>query len=248
MSSMTESDAKYDVNKVKVGIVVTCRYNSSRLPGKILMKIEGKEVLGYINERLSHATLANDIVVATSIEQDDDLIVDFCKNHGIKYYRGQKDDVAQRILECAVKHNFDYFVRICGDNIFTDYQLLDKMIKIAITGNYDFVSNLKGRTFPAGISIEVLKTEFFRNIVLRYKTSEQKEHVTLYLYDHELEIGTHYYFYNNICPEARSIKLALDDNNDLSFINKIIKKMDKDHTEYLIKDIYDLSKGILEIN
>jgi spore coat polysaccharide biosynthesis protein SpsF (cytidylyltransferase family) len=50
---MTESDAKHDVNKVKVGIIVTCRYNSNRLHGKILMKIEGKEVLGYINERLS---------------------------------------------------------------------------------------------------------------------------------------------------------------------------------------------------
>lgn len=248
MSSMTESDAKYDVNKVKVGIVITCRYNSNRLPGKILMKIEGKEVLGYINERLSHVTLANDIIVATSIEQDDGLIVDFCKSHGIKYFRGHKDDVAQRILECAVEHNLDYFVRICGDNIFTDYQLLDEMINIAITGNYNFVSNLKGRTFPAGISIEVLKTEFFRNIVLHYKTSEQKEHVTLYLYDHELEIGAHYYLYNNICPEARSIKLALDDRNDLSFISKIIKKMDKDHTEYLIKDIYELSKEVLMKN
>ena len=240
MSSMTESD----VNNVKVGIVITCRYNSNRLPGKILMKIEGKEVLGYINERLLHVTSAKDIIVATSIEQDDDLIVDFCKSHRIKYYRGHKNDVAQRILECAVKHNFDYFVRICGDNIFTDYNLLDKMINIAIAGNYNFVSNLKGRTFPAGISIEILKTEFFRNIILRYKTSEQKEHVTLYLYDHELEIGSHYYFYNNICPEARSIKLALDDMNDLRFINKIIKEMDKDHTEYLMKDIYELSKKV----
>ena len=240
MSSMTESD----VNNVKVGIVITCRYNSNRLPGKILMKIEGKEVLGYINERLSHVTSANDIIVATSIEQDDDIIVDFCKSNGIKYYRGHKDDVAQRILECAVKHNFDYFARICGDNIFTDYDLLDKMINIAITGNYNLVSNLKGRTFPAGISIEILKTEFFRNIILRYKTSEQKEHVTLYLYDHELEIDSHYYFYNNICPEARSIKLALDDMNDLRFINKIIKEMDKDHTEYLMKDIYELSKKV----
>ena len=125
MSSMTESDAKYDVNKVKVGIVITCRYNSNRLPGKVLMKIEGKEVLGYINERLLHVTSAKDIIVATSTEQGDDLIVDFCKSHGIKYFRGHKDDVAQRILECAVKHNFDYFVRICGDNIFIDYQLLD---------------------------------------------------------------------------------------------------------------------------
>jgi spore coat polysaccharide biosynthesis protein SpsF len=240
MSSMTESD----VNNVKVGIVITCRYNSNRLPGKILMKIEGKEVLGYINERLLHVTSAKDIIVATSIEQDDDLIVDFCKSHRIKYYRGHKNDVAQRILECAVKHNFDYFVRICGDNIFTDYNLLDKMINIAIAGNYNFVSNLKGRTFPAGISIEILKTEFFRNIILRYKTSEQKEHVTLYLYDHELEIDSHYYFYNNICPEARSIKLALDDMNDLRFINKIIKEMDKDHTEYLMKDIYELSKKV----
>jgi len=103
---------------------------------------------------------------------------------------------------------------------------------------------LKKRTFPAGISIEILKTEFFKRIISRFKTSEQREHVTLYLYEHESEVGKNYYFYNNICPEAKNIKLAVDDINDLNFIDKIVEKMDKHHTEYLLNDIYKLTKEI----
>ncbi|UCH12239.1 MAG: hypothetical protein JSW18_05345 [Candidatus Omnitrophota bacterium] len=228
----------------EVGIIILCRYNSNRLPGKILMKIRGKEVLGYINERLSRVTSAKDIVVATSLEQDDDAIVDFCKRHKIKYFRGSKNDVARRILRCAEEYNFDYFVRICGDNVFIDYRLLDKMINIAIDGNYNFVSNLKGKTFPAGISIEILKTQFYKRIISRFKTADEKEHVTLYLCNHESEIGPHYYLYNDVCPESKTIKLSLDDINDLIFLKRIVKKMDKDHTEYLLKDIYEVSKDI----
>ena len=61
------------------GIIVLCRYNSSRLPGKILKKINGKEILAYIIERLEK--LKNyPLVICTSIEKTDDII-SFYKNH-----------------------------------------------------------------------------------------------------------------------------------------------------------------------
>jgi len=239
---ITKGNIVYEKNMVKVGIIIPCRYNSNRLPGKILIKIAGKEVLSYIIERLSYVTSAQDIVVATSVEQDDDPIVDFCEKYKVKYFRGPKKDVSRRVVECAEENGFDYFVRICGDSIFVDYALLDEMISIALNGNYTFVSNVKGRTFPEGISVEILKTEFYKEIVSRFETVEQKEHVTLYLYNHESEIGNHFYLYNNICPEAKGVKLALDNTDDLTFISKIVEKMDRDHTRYLLKDIYNLSK------
>ena len=227
---------------MKTGVIILCRYDSKRLPGKILRKIRGKEVLKFIYERLSRVSLAQDIVVATSTHDNDQPIVDFCQKHKIKYFRGSKYNVAERILKCAQEYNFDYFVRICADNVFVDYKLLDEMITIALKGQYNLVSNLKSRTFPAGASIEVLKTEFFQGIQPRFKTAQDKEHVTSYLYSHESEIGKGYYLYNDICPQAANIKLALDDMSDLHFITGIVEKMDKDHREYLLNDIYALSR------
>ncbi len=232
---------------MKIGIIIVCRYDSKRLRGKILKNIQGKEVLIYIYERLKKVSFSNDIVVATSRESDDDEIAGFCDEHKINCFRGSKKDVSDRILHCAEEYDFDYFVRICGDNIFADYKLIDKMVKIAIENKYNFVSNLKNRTFPEGISVEILKTEFFKKIVRFFKTTEEKEHVTLYLYNHESEMKGFRYFYNDFCPEAKNIKLSLDDTNDLDFITTIIKNMKKKHTEYLLKDIYELSKGIMAV-
>ena len=229
---------------MKIGIIIPCRYDSRRLPGKTLRKIEDKETLLYIYERLKLTSYPENIVIATSTEEEDNPIADFCDKHAMNCFRGSKIDVANRILGCAKEYGFDYFVRICGDNIFTDYKLLDEMVRIALANNYNFVSNLKNRTFPEGISVEVLKTDFLKKIYRSLKKPEDKEHVTLYVYDHESELSGLFYFYNTICPPAKNIKLALDDANDLSFITKIIQGMSKDHTEYLLNDIYELSKQI----
>ncbi len=232
----------------RVGVIVLCRYDSNRLPGKILKKIKGKEILGYVCERLSLTTKADGIVVATSVEENDDIIIDFCERHNINYFRGSKNNVAERIVQCAKEYNFDYFVRICGDNVFTDYKLVDEMIGIAVQGDYDFVSNIKGRTFPPGISVEILKTDFYEKLVPNFKTAEHKEHVTMYLYENESEAGKHHFVYCEADPDVASVKLVLDDDNNFRFIKSIIENMDKDHTRYLFNDICELSREISNVN
>ena len=61
-----------------VGIIVLCRHNSSRLPGKILKEIDGKPILSYILERLSPLGEQYQVVVCTSDEDSDDPISRYC--------------------------------------------------------------------------------------------------------------------------------------------------------------------------
>ncbi len=229
---------------MRIGIIIVCRYDSTRLRGKILRKIEGKSVLSYILERVKKVSNACKVVVATSEEKSDDPIVDFCRRDNIVCFRGYKDDVAGRMLMCAQKYKFDYFVRICGDNIFADYGLIDQMITIALGTKANLVSNIKNRTFPCGISVEIVNTYFFAKEYKKFSSSVDKEHVTKYLYEHEQETSRFEFVYNSECPEARNIDLALDNQKDLTFITSIIRKMTRPQQEYLLKDIWKLSLDI----
>ena len=59
---------------MKIGAIVICRYNSSRLPGKILKKINNKALLTYIIERLKCVQNLDEITVATSEEATDQRV------------------------------------------------------------------------------------------------------------------------------------------------------------------------------
>ena len=226
---------------MNIGIIILCRYDSTRLPGKILKKIGAKTVLEYIYDRLSLVTGAQSIIVATSNEKNDDKIAEFCSNNDIKCYRGVNENVANRILTCAQENRFDYFIRINGDNVFPDAVLIDEMVDIAIEGGYDFISNVKGRTFPIGMCVEILKTAFYKNIVGKFDDPSHFEHVTLYLYENGA-LDNAFFFMNEACPQASGLRLALDNEEDFVFLNSIVRKMRKPHTEYSFKEMYELSK------
>ncbi len=117
---------------------------------------------------------------------------------GISCFRGSLEDVADRFYQAANQKSWDYAIRINGDNVFVDTQVLTDMIAIARSGEYDFVSNVKDRTFPKGMSIEIVKMRHYASLLPAISSSEYyREHVTLYLYEHEADT---YYYYRNTGP------------------------------------------------
>ena len=72
------------INKT-VGCIVQARMGSTRLPGKTLIKINGKPILGFVIERLNQCKFLDHIVVATSERKKDNLIEDYCKKNKINY-------------------------------------------------------------------------------------------------------------------------------------------------------------------
>ncbi len=218
------------------GIIVLCRYNSSRLPGKILREINGKQILTFIMERLANLAGRYPIVVCTSVEETDNPIVDYCKTNNISYYRGDLNNVALRFLECAKENTFDYAARINGDNIFLDAQLIEKMIKIIESKDLNFVSNVKNRTFPKGMSVEIVKTSFYEKTYPSFEENDL-EHVMTYFYRTENEQT--FFIYN---PEksGQILNFAIDTTQDFNNARKIIDAMENDHATYNYQDIIHL--------
>lgn len=223
-----------------VGVVIVCRYNSSRLPGKILKVIEGKTILERIYERINQVFPTNKIIVATSIEKTDDVIQEFCKENNIQLYRGSLENAAERFLKAGDKLETDYIIRVNGDNLFIDLDLLNEVLKISETGDYDFITNVKGRTYPFGMSIESLNRENYQNIYFHHiNTTIYKEHITLVLYESPHLIKS-YYIYNNEEPRAKGINLAIDTKKDFENAQKLIKEIELSGIDYSLSNLIDL--------
>ena len=145
----------YNNNGKKICATIEARMTSSRLPGKVLMNFCGKTNLEHIVERLKRSKYIDEVVVATTINKEDDSIVELCNNIGCKYYRGSEDDVLLRVLEATKSISAEIIVEITGDCPVIDWRHTDILIEKFFSAKYDYVSNIIERSFPRGFDVQV---------------------------------------------------------------------------------------------
>lgn len=162
---------------------------SRRLPGKVLKPLAGRPMLAHTLERLGRCRRADGLVVAASDDPADDPIADFLSAAKIPCFRGSLDDVAGRMAAAASAVGADSLVRICGDSPFIDPRIVDDAIATFMSDRCDLVTNVSPRTFPRGMSVEVIATSVLADIAGRDLTAAQREHVTTYFYDNPAEFG-----------------------------------------------------------
>jgi len=169
------------VSEYTIGAIVVCRYDSSRLPGKILADVIGKPLIWYIIERCRSISAIDKIIIATSERSADDVIAKYAQKLNIDIYRGDYEDVAGRVLSCSQENDLDFFYRVNGDSPFIFPALLEEACRVGVQGSYDLVTNLSPRSFPYGMSVEFVKTSYFAK-QYRFMDDDEKEHVTKRLY------------------------------------------------------------------
>ena len=102
--------------------------NSSRLPGKVLMKIKNLPVIIIMIKRLLKSKLSNEIIVATSLNKKDNILVKVLKKKNIKFFRGSEKNVLKRVIDTCDFYSVNYIVKICGDSPLIDPRIVDDMI------------------------------------------------------------------------------------------------------------------------
>ncbi len=224
---------------MKIVAIVQARMSSSRLPGKVLKKVAGKPLLLYLLERLQRVKQLDGIVVATSLDPSDDILVDFCRESGVPCVRGPLEDVAGRFLLALQQYPADGFVRVCGDSPLLDQRLVSVGIEIFQRGGFDLVTNTLIRDHPDGQSVEVVSAETFQRIYPSMKDVGHLEHVTLFFYDHpdgfriyDIKAGTCY----------SDLRFVVDTPEDLLTFDTLVDAMDRPHWEYGLDDLAMLAK------
>lgn len=88
---------------------------STRLPGKVMLQAAGQPFLQHMINRLKQVPSLDQIILATTINHQDDVLVDLAESNGIKYFRGSEDDVLGRVLLSAESFGTDVIVQTTGD-------------------------------------------------------------------------------------------------------------------------------------
>tara|TARA_Y100000816_G_C26105316_1_gene587127 strand:- start:3485 stop:4183 length:699 start_codon:yes stop_codon:yes gene_type:complete len=222
------------VEKINFPIIIQARLSSQRLPNKVLKKINDIPLIEYSINRIRALFDSSKILIATSNHSSDDLLVDYCKENKINYYRGSLNNVAKRMVFAAKKMKAKYFARISGDSPLIDPKIVAKGVKISQNGLYDLVTNIYPRSYPVGQSVEIIKTSSLESILLKTMNSSEKEHVTKHFYDH----SNAYNIFNFLNDDDLSkFRMVVDTKSDFAKIKKIIKKMVFPYTQYSMNEI-----------
>ena len=164
---------------MKTLAILQARMSSQRLPGKVIQRINNKPMIFWQVKRILNSRAVDELIVATSSDISDDLLVDFLENEGILVFRGSLDDVHSRFLTIITsKPQFDAVVRLTGDCPLVMPQLIDECVREFRSINCDYLSNSNPPTYPDGLDIEVFKTEAFLRMSELTLTEFEKEHVT----------------------------------------------------------------------
>jgi glutamate-1-semialdehyde 2,1-aminomutase len=130
--------------------------------------------------RLSRSKEISKIIVATSVDQRNLPLLAHVKSVGFECELGSENDVLDRYVQAAKKHNADIVVRITGDCPLVDPVLVDEVIRQFKAANVDYFCNTSPPTFPDGLDIEVFSFEALKYCAQVTTDSYDREHVTSY--------------------------------------------------------------------
>ena len=230
--------AKDDTNMKKIVAIVQARMSSTRLPGKVLLDIMGKSLLAHIIDRISKSKLVNsNIVLATTTNPADHVIVDFANENQLDCFIGSEEDVLDRYYQAAKQADADIIVRITADDPFKDPEVMDEIIQIMIDGDFDYVSNTIKPTYPEGLDIEVFSFESLKKAWIYGKKPSEREHVTPYIWNNPDIFKLYNVEYGR---DLSSMRWTLDTNDDFEFTKAIYEKLYVVGETFLMKDVLDL--------
>jgi spore coat polysaccharide biosynthesis protein SpsF len=163
---------------MKVITIIQARTTSSRLPNKALLDIFGKSLLERVIDQAKSIRLTDEVWVATSQHENDDLIEILCDRVNVNCYRGSLDDVRSRFFHLAEERNGDLIVRITADNPLTEPEYADQLISfLKENRHYDYARIAKDKVID-GSNSEVFTKTALEKSINKYSDPKNMEHVT----------------------------------------------------------------------
>ena len=206
-----------------IGCIIQARMGSKRLPGKVMMQVDKQNPsIFYTLNQLKFCKKINEIVVATSTNKEDDILVDYLKKNKINIFRGKFDDVLDRYYQCAKEKQYDNIIRITADCPLIDPVIVDSVIDQFEKSKVDYTSNVHPRTFPDGYDVEVFSFTAIENAWKNATLPSEREHVTPYIWKNPEKFSKDNYQNNK---NLSKLRLTLDYNDDLILIRKIIREI-----------------------
>jgi spore coat polysaccharide biosynthesis protein SpsF len=208
---------------VSVWVVVSARMASSRCPGKAMAPLAGRPLLEVLLERMKGLAGVDGVVLATSVNAENDPLLAVARESGVEAFRGDEDDVLRRHLDCARAVGAEHVVRVTGDNPLTDTETLESLVALHLREGADY-TYVPGDALLMGILSEVVSLSALARSWERGEARHRSELVTLYIKEHpgEFAIATGALPDGLYRPEYR---LTVDEPEDVRLVQEVFARL-----------------------
>lgn len=217
---------------------------STRLPGKVMMKINNKSVIDHVFDRAKMSKLLSNCILATTTNSTDDILVEWAIKNNIDYYRGSEHDVLDRFYQSAKYFKVDVIVRVTSDCPLLSPSVVDKVITTFLESECDYASNVHPPTYPDGLDVEVFSFECLEKAWLSANKESEREHVTPYMYT------SGKFKLKNVKGEEdySKFRFTIDRIEDLEFLNTIVSLCTSEKNLENLIQVVKNNADILKIN
>ncbi|MAF20611.1 MAG: hypothetical protein CMI55_02935 [Parcubacteria group bacterium] len=236
----------------KVMAVIVARLQSSRLPQKAILDINGLPAICHLFDRVQLALkkgYIDRVAFCTTNESEDEVLFKLAVSYSFRTYRGDTENVLSRMM-LAVEGNpdFDVILRITGDDILVDPEYISKSIECHLANNAEYTD---AKQLPSGTEVEVFSADTLRFLYKMSKDCNGSEYLTRYITDNKDQFKTA----SLVVPTKhnRDYRLTLDAEEDYNLIKDLLAYMHncgKGH-DYTMNDIVNYFEKYpekLEIN
>ncbi|WP_028912712.1 cytidylyltransferase domain-containing protein [Prevotella sp. MA2016] len=226
---------------MNIGIILQARLGSTRLPGKILKEFYGgKTLLEIVISNLQKISDTK-IIVATSVNPDNDELETFLKERGIIVFRGSENDVLSRFIEAADANSLDGVVRICSDNPFLSWRGVEDLINKAKCSDADYIgfriNHMPSIKTHFGFWGEYVKLDALKRVNATTDDSLAHEHVTIHIYSHPDDYKCEWIEAPEFLQGRNDIRLTVDNLEDFENAQEVYTTLFEANPNFGLADV-----------
>ncbi len=229
--------------KMKIIATIEARMTSSRLPGKVLLPAGNKPMLEHLVNRLKMVPSIGRIVLATTVNKADEVLVEFGKKNGIEVFRGSEDDVMERVIRAAESVGGEILVEITGDCPIIDPRIVEQTILTFLHNPCDYASNVQVRSYPVGMDTQVYRLETLKKSFEMTHEILDREHVTRHIRMHP-EIFRQINLVSSYDLHWPDLSLTLDEQADYELLKNIVEYFGPSKSDFSLHDVLHLLRSI----
>ncbi len=222
----------------RAGAIVQARLSSTRLPGKVILPLEGKPVLWHVLNRVRCAKSLEVVVLATSASPEDVPLKAIADEFGIPTFFGSLNDLLSRYYHAALQYGVDPIVRVTADCPMIDPEIIDEVVRHFFDGNYDYFG-LSG-SFPDGLDTTVYSFKALQAAFNEARLPSEREHVGAGFFERNSErfkIGG----YEKFSGKAH-YRWTIDEAEDYEFLKVVFKALYAEGRPFSYRDVFDYLK------
>lgn len=143
-------------------------------------------MLAHVVDRARAIAGVDEVVVATSVEAEDDAVEVLCAERGWRSFRGSREDVLDRYYRAAEAVGAAHVIRVTADCPLLDHEEAGRVVSTHLATNADYTHNITvwGSGMPLGTGTEIFTADALARSWREGHEPHHREHVDEYVGDH----------------------------------------------------------------